>query len=214
MAADDWYAIFQLAVWAALLALWGWEGMPQPSGAHRPSRRSADFCLGLLGVLELAAGMLLTAEMPRLFVASLGLLGLALWACSHFRGRFRQAEWGCLLACVALLLAYLFYPPYFERRRYCSSRTPNLPQLSARMVLRELDQLADTATYPAGVLDEHHPFCLAHPEVAKRLRPAWVRRSRWHTCFTGVWRRETLPPPYFQAGTWGDNLPRLRKYYE
>ena len=216
MGFDDIYAIFQLAVWVSMLTMLGLAFRPLPPSAKTQRRQLADAFLGLLLVVGLFEGLLLTTAAPHLFTVSLVCLGLMLWACSFYRGRFRLSAFGSLVSSVAILLALLFYPP--QQAGYGTSGRINFPKSLARSAFHTYEENAkvlqpDTTVYPEGALDNAHPFCQAHPELIGKFKPAEVLLPRWHTCFTGVCRREKLPPPIFREGTFDDNLPQLREYY-
>ena len=196
MGFDDVYAIFQLIVWASMLTMLGLAFRPLPPSAKKQRRQLADACLGLLLVVGLFEGLLLTTDAPFFFTASLVCLGLMLWVCSFYRGRFRLSAFGSVVSSVAILLALLFYPP--QQRKYAALSRKNFPKLLARSAFHTYEENAkvlqpDMTVYPEGVLDAAHPFCLAHPELGS-FRPAEVLLPRWHTCFTGVCRREKLAP--------------------
>ena len=216
MGFDDIYAIFQLIVWASMLTMLGLAFRPLPPSAKKQRRQLADAGLGLLLVVGLFDALLLTASKPTLFTVSLVCLGLLLWLFSFCRGRFRLSAFGSLLSSVAILLALLFYPP--QQGKYADSSRKNFPKLSARNAFQTYMENAkvlqpDTTVYPEGALDDAHPFCQAHPELTGKFKPAEIFQPCWHTCFTGVFRREKLPPPIFHEGTFDDNLPQLREYY-
>ncbi|MBR4612419.1 MAG: hypothetical protein IKO40_06840 [Kiritimatiellae bacterium] len=212
---DDFYAIFQLIVWAGMVTMLGLAFRPLPPSVQKQRRQLADACLGLLLVVGLFEGTLLSADKPIRFTMSLVFLGVMLWISSFYRGRFRLSAIGSVLASVAILLALLFNP--VQQAGYCSSRRRNFSRIMARNAFQEYAEYAkyqpDTTVYPEGVLDDAHPFCQAHPELIGKFKPAEIFQSCWHTCFTGISRREKLPPPVFHAGTMEDNLPQLREYY-